>query len=120
MSSNTLPNSAATRHLERLEDVSPTMAKAELKKLEGAWKEDLGRAIQRAFALAGLSQKEAAALLGRDVAQVSRWIAATEPPQFAAIFAVACLRYALVVALAELAGPDVIVETVVRVQRRVA
>lgn len=91
------------------------MAKA-LKKIEDPrWREQIGRAIERAIALAGLSQKEAAALLDRDQAQVARWIASTERPQLDAIFAVGLLRGPLVIALAELSdGIDVITEIRVR------
>lgn len=119
MSNRTVPTYAVSAHLDRLE-MRPTMAKADLKNLEDRWREQVGRAVQRCFLLAGRSQKEAAALIGRDAAQVQRWIAGTERPQFDAIFAVDELRQALVIALAELAGAGVEVETVVRISRRVA
>lgn len=112
----TLPNPLGARHLERLEIGRPVMAKADLKNLE-PWKVALGRAIQRTFALAGVSQKEAAALIARDQAQIARWIAGSERPQMDAIFAVDALRQSFVVALAELAGQGVEIETVVRIRR---
>lgn len=94
------------------------MAKA-LKKVELPWRERVGRALQRAFALAGLSQKEVSGLLShRDQAQVNRWIAGTERPQFDALFAVPELRQPLVIALAELAGEGVEVITEIRVSAR--
>jgi len=92
------------------------MAKA-LKKVEAPWREQIGRAISRCCALAGVSQKEAAALLDRDQAQIARWIAGTERPQMDAVFAVPVLRVALVLALAELAGDGVDVQTVITVRR---
>lgn len=104
-------------HLQRLENVRPSMAKAELKNIE-TWKSSVGRAVQRCFALAGVTQKEGAALLDRDAAQVQRWIAGSERPQFDAIFAVESLRQPLVVALAELAGDGVEIITEIRVRRR--
>lgn len=97
-----------------LDAIRPQMAEI------GPWRVALGRAIQRTFALAGVSQKEAAALIERDQAQIARWIAGSERPQMDAIFAVDALRQSLVVALAELAGAGVEIETVVRISRRVA
>jgi hypothetical protein len=77
------------------------MAKADLKNLE---REELGRVIERTFELAGLSQKEAAALLERDQAQIARWIAGTERPQLESIYATPTLRARLLLAMAEQAG----------------
>jgi len=96
------------------------MAKA-LKTLENApWREQIGHALQRAFALAGRSQKEIAGLLDRDQAQIARWIAGTERPQIDAIFGVEELRPPMIVALAELAGDSVEVVTEIRVRRKVS
>jgi transcriptional regulator with XRE-family HTH domain len=93
------------------------MVKADLRKSEIAhWKGDVGHAIERMRLLAGFaSLKELAAAIGRDERQVARWIAGTERPQFDALFAVAALRAALVIALAELAdGVDVVTSITVR------
>lgn len=112
----TLPAPASRRHLDRLENAPAVMAKANLKKVEiGEAKEDIGRVVGRMCALANCSRKEVAALVGRDEAQLARWIAGQERPQFDAIFAVKELQKPLIQALAELAG-DVIVETVVRMR----
>lgn len=113
---STVAPSPSPRHLDRLETVRPRMAKA-LNKIETPWRESVGQAIQRCFSLAGLTQKEAAALLERDQAQVARWISGDERPQVDAIFAVEALRGPLVIALAELAG-CVDVETTITVRRR--
>lgn len=111
-----IAESMDARHLERLDDVRPRMAKA-LNKVETPWREQVGQAIQRAFALAGVTQKEAAGLLDRDQAQVARWISGAERPQVDAIFAVDRLRSSLVLALSELAGPDVEIETTIHIRR---
>jgi hypothetical protein len=72
------------------------------------FRSEIGRALARAFALAGWTTvKEAAAQINRERAQVSRWIAGTERPQFDALFNVPALREPLCVALAELADADV-------------
>lgn len=92
------------------------MAKADLKKVED-WRGQMGQSVARCFALAGVSQKEGAALIGREAAQVSRWIAGTERPQFDALFAVDVLRQPLILALAELAGQGVEIETQIRIRR---
>ena len=78
------------------------MAKADLKKVEADFKAQIGGAIHRAFSLAGWSQKEAAARLNRDAAQVARWIAGTERPQMDALFALDELRWPLIQELAKL------------------
>ena len=114
-----MPSSLASapnaRHRISLENVRPAMAKADLKNLEADFKAQIGRAIQRAFSLAGLTQKEAAAALGRDVAQVSRWIAGTERPQMDALFAVEALRWPLIQCLAQLDEQN---EVVTAIRRR--
>jgi predicted XRE-type DNA-binding protein len=107
---------SASRHLDRLDAVHPRMAKA-LNKVEMPWRQRIGRAIERCIELAGLSQKEAAALLDRDQAQVARWISADERPQLDVIFSVDQLRRTLVIALAELDGDGVEVQTLITIRR---
>lgn len=110
-----LATALADRHHERLETVRPAMAKADLQNLEPCWRQQVGRAIQRAFSLAGISQKEASALLGhKDQTQVCAWIAGRERPQFDALFAVEVLRQPLVMAIAELAGEETEIRIVLR------
>ncbi len=77
----------------------------------------IGRAIQRAVALVGWSNKEAAAKVGTNDSQFGKWISGAERPQFDRLFAVDELRQPLVIALAEIAGSDV--ETTVRIRRTV-
>lgn len=109
---------AATAHLLTTE-IKPRMAKADLRKAETtAWREELGRAIQRAISLCGWTLKECAAQIRRDERQLARWISGDERPQLDTLFAVDAMRQALVIALAELAGAGVEVETTVRVVRR--
>lgn len=111
---NSLAERPDARHRERLETVRPRMAKA-LNNVE--MRAQIGRAIQRCFALAGLSQKEAAALMERDTAQVARWISGDERPQVDVLFSVPQLREAFVLALAEIAGEGIEVQTVVTIRR---
>lgn len=98
--------------LDRFETRQP----ADLNKVEADWKVQIGHAIQRCFSLAGLTQKEGAAKVGRDQAQVARWISGAERPQLDLLFAVEDLRQPLVLALAELAG-NVEVQTVITIRR---
>jgi transcriptional regulator with XRE-family HTH domain len=94
------------------------MAKAEIRKADiPDFRVSVGNAIQRAASLVGWSLKELAGKVARDPRQVARWIAGVERPHFDALFAVEELRQPLVVALAELAGDQVEIETVVRVRR---
>lgn len=107
------------RHLLTSESTRPRMAKADLRKAEAdEWKANVGRAIQRAYLLCGWTLKEFADKVKRDERQLARWISGEERPQLDTLFAVVALRQALIIALAELAGAGVEVETTVRVIRR--
>jgi len=95
------------------------MARADLRKTEtGEWRTAIGRAIDRVKGQRSL--KEFAGLVLREERQVGRWITGEERPQFDALFAVESLRQPLVIALAELAGDGVEIETTVRVRRKTA
>lgn len=95
------------------------MAKADLRKADdAAWKVNVGRAIERVKGLSGLTLKEFADAVQRDERQVARWISGAERPQVDAILAAESLRQPLIIALAELAGAGVDVETTVRIRRR--
>ena len=113
-----LADLAAERHLEKL-DVHPEPAKAHLKNLERPWREEIGRAIQRCFSLAGLTQDQAAREMNRDPGQIGRWVSGAERPLLDAMFAVKRLRGPLIIALAELGGGHVEVRTQI-ILRRIA
>lgn len=105
-------------HLQRLENVSPVMAKADLNFVETSWREQIGKAIDEAIALANRTQKEVWAALGhQDGAQLNRWLSGKERPQFDALFAVEWLRQPLVIALAKLAGEGVEITTHIQIRR---
>lgn len=91
------------------------MAKADLKNLDAGWRLLVGKAVQRCFALAGVSQKQGAALVNRDQAQIARWVSGAERPQLDALFACETLRQPLTQALAEMSGAEV--EITVRMRR---
>ena len=113
MSVNLL-NDARPSHRKSLEAVTTRQAKVDLKPLENYpetpdFRRGIGLAIERAIAMSGLSKKEVAGILNHgDQAQLSRWIAGTERPQFDQLFAVEVLRWSLVCALADLAGGELI------------
>jgi hypothetical protein len=78
----------------------------------------IGRAIDRAITLSGLTKQDAAYRMGyQDQSAVARWISGVETPQLARLFAVPELRAPLVQALAELSS-DVEVTTTITVRRR--
>lgn len=109
--------SSETSHTD-LASIPMRMQKAGLESSEKPWRERVGAAIARALQFAGLTQKEAWALLGHtNGAQLSRWISGLERPQFDALFAVDALRQPLIVAFAELAGAAVEIETVIKVRK---
>lgn len=89
-----------------LRDVRPVMAKAVLTDRESRENpaQLLGSAIQRALSLLGWTVDRCALECKRDRAQVSRWIAGSERPQFDTLWTVEELRQPLAHALAELAG----------------
>lgn len=91
------------------------MAKVDLKPREDDAKAQIGRVVANALAMLGWSQKEAAARMDRDPAQVARWIAGTERPQLDALWALEELRWPLVQCLARL---DAANEVVVEIRRR--
>lgn len=113
----TISQETRRAHLDRLEIPAPRPAKADLKDLENPWRLSVGRAVARAIQLAGLSQKEAAALVGRDQAQLQRWTTGAERPQLDALFAVDVLREPLVIALAAL-SEDIEITTQIAIRRR--
>ena len=96
------------------------MAKVEPLEVRKAdtWRLDIGQTVQRAISLLGWSLKEFSAAVGRDERQCARWISGVERPQLDAIFAVQALRSVWVIAISELAGADVELETTIRIRRR--
>ena len=113
---STLTAQLDRRHLPSSE-ITKRMVKADLPKAEIAdWRAEIGRCVERARVLSGLTLKEFAGVVGRDVRQVGRWMNGEERAQLDAIFAVKELRGPLVIALAEL-SQVVDVETVIRIRR---
>lgn len=83
------------------------------------WERAVGRAIQRAVAVAGLSNKEAAALVGVDDAEFGKWISATRRPHLDRVLAVRQLRGPCVIALAEeIARVDASLDVVTEIRVR--
>lgn len=107
-------------HLRKTETVRESMRKPEEDREPapvGSFRPLVGAVIQRAASLVGWSLKELAGKCDRDPRQVARWIDGSERPHFDVLFGVEELRQPLVVAIAELAGGAVEIETVVRVKR---
>jgi hypothetical protein len=78
----------------------------------------IGRVIERAIVLAGLTKQELAHAMGyADQSALSRWISGAEAAQIAKLWAVRALRGALVIAMAEASRADVEVQTVVTLRR---
>lgn len=114
--SSTVSRSPAAGHL-LLSEIRPSMAKADIQKIEnGQYRLMIGHCLDRARCLVGWSKKELAAEVGRDEAQVCRWIDGKERPQLDALIAVKALRGPLVIALAEITT-DIDVVTEIRVRR---
>jgi ribosome-binding protein aMBF1 (putative translation factor) len=111
----TVSGPSAHAHLPRT-DIRAQMAKADLRKAEN-WREQIGRAIERARLLRGWSLKELADAVGRDERQLARWITGAERAQLDAIFAVESFRTAFVIALAEIAGDQIEVTTQIIVKK---
>src|SRR3990167_6114817 len=76
----------AARHPE-LSEITPTMARADLRKTENVdFRAEVGACLQRAASLLGWSLKELAGKLGRDERQVSRWLNGHERVQVDVVF----------------------------------
>lgn len=112
---HTIPQVASTGHLSRLENLPRRQASANLKNLDG-WRQRAGEALAIAIRLAHLTRKEAAALIGRDEAQLARWISGAERLQLDAILAVEQLRAPMVIAQA-LLEPTIDVTTHIAIRR---
>lgn len=103
----------------RLPDTRPRMVKAHLRKAETSeWRARMGTVIARVMHLRGWTLKEFAAAVERDERQCGRWMNGLERPQFDAVMAVESLQQLVVLALAEIAGSGVELETTVRIRRR--
>lgn len=117
-----MAEAVAARHRMFSEMPPPAMAKADLKKLEVALKQAIGRCVSQARKSLGWSQKELADAIERvtgeprDVAQLSRWEAGTERPLFDVLWAVEPLRGPLVISLATLSN-QIEIDTVIRIRR---
>lgn len=115
-----------TKATQALADVHPQMLRAksegDRKKFAVDEKALIGRAVERAISVAGLTKQEAAFQMGySDSGTLSRWCAGTETPQFAKLWAVEALRGPLVIALAEaMDDSGVIVTTHVQIRQRKA
>lgn len=111
--------SSAARHL-LLPETKPQMAKADLRKadIDEQWRLEVGKAIDLVRTKHRLSLKEFSNAIERDERQVKRWIDGKEHAQVAAVLAVAIFRQAMVLALAEIAGEGIEIETVVRLRMR--
>jgi hypothetical protein len=109
---------------DRLADVQPQMvraglraqAKADRKKLADL-RPVIGRLVERALELMGLSKQEAAYRLQyADAGTISRWCSATERPLFDKLFSLEGFEVAYVQAIAE-RNPAIAVDTVITIRR---
>jgi hypothetical protein len=103
--------------------VLPDIGKARMAKVDAripdiSWNERIGAAIQRAVALVGWTNKEAAAKVGVDDAEFGKWLSGGRRPQLDRLFAVEELREPVVVALAGMIGAEI--QTEIRFPRRAA
>lgn len=80
------------------------------------FRQQIGGAIQRAVAIVGWSNKEAAAKVGAEDSQFGKWISGAERPHLDRLFAVEELRGPLVIALASLAE-NAEIATEIRIRR---
>lgn len=94
----------------------PRMAKANVNRVDIAWMRAIGAAIARAIEIVGWSHKEAAAKVGVDPAELTRWKEGERRPQFDRLFGVEELRQPLVTTLAALAEGEIVTE--IRFRRR--
>lgn len=102
-SSASTMNRRATDRQHLLQDIArPVMAKANVQSQDIDWKQAVGRAIERAVGMAGLTKGEAAGRLDVDESEFAKWTRGDRRPQLDRLFAVTELRAPLVIALAGL------------------
>lgn len=102
---SSIPQRHADRPRKSLEHIRGAMVRADLKKVDALeMRERIGDALALAIDDAHLSQKEAAALVNCDVAQMCRWIAGTETQPTHRLFAVEQLAEHFATRLAEMVG----------------
>lgn len=92
----------------------PRMAKADARKPDIEWNARIGGAIQRAVALVGWSNKEAAAKAGVDDAEFGKWLSGARRAQMDRLFALEELRWPLTQCLAALDEQNEIVTSIRR------
>ena len=103
----------ATTLQKRLADVHPKMLRVDG---EGDRKKLVGRDVERALALLGVSQKDAAYRMGySDQGTVSRWCAGTERPHFDKLEQIDGFEEAYMKAKAE-RNPRVRMRTVIEIE----
>jgi hypothetical protein len=106
---------------DRLAGLHPQMLRAESegdrKKLADL-RPVIGRLVERAIELLGITKQEAAFRMGyRDQGPVSRWCAATERPLFDKLFVLDGFEVAWVIAIAERNQEQIEVATIVTIRR---
>ena len=120
MSANSLPAADAVCHRHNLDDVPLVMAKADLTKGdEERGREEYGQILRRSVELAGLTEKDAAARLGVERSQFSRWLSGKENAQVWRWHADDVLGPALIQAQAEVT-PSARIRVVIDLERRTA
>jgi hypothetical protein len=109
---------------DRLADVHPQMVRAGLRDEAKADRKNLvdlrteiGRLVERALQLLGISKQDAAWRMNyTDAGAVSRWCAGSERPLFDKLFTIDGFKIAYVLALAE-KDEQIEVETVLKIKR---
>ena len=115
---NMVANTAVSAHRLSLENVTPRMAKVDLKKVEEQARRAFGEGLERSVELAGLIHKEAAGRMGVDPAQFARWISGAENAQVWRFHQDELLGPALIAAQAEVTE-GATVRTVIELRRKV-
>ena len=111
----TIDELAAERHPVLPDIGKKRMANADVRKPDIAWNARIGGAIQRAVAIVGWSNKEAATKAGVDDAEFGKWLSGGRRPQLDRLFALAELRWPLIQCLAALDEDN---EIVTEIRRR--
>lgn len=93
----------------------PHMAKAGVRKPDIDWNLKLGQAIQRAVAIVGWSNKEAADVLKVDDAEFGKWVNGTRRPHFDKLFDQDVLFWPLIQCLAQTREGVEVVTTIRRI-----
>lgn len=101
---SSLPQQAQNGHAKLFDGLRPRAAKVSVKPIDMEWTRTVGQMVGRAVTAAGLSMKEAAARIGVEPAELSRWLSGERRAHLDRLLAVPEIRHQLAKQIAQIDG----------------